>query len=153
MDGEVLSPAQHAAAIDQARQRLCGFALGCTVEQWRSAPIDGDPRPVGVITDHVAHAYEYLAGWILQMLAGESPEVTSAVVDELNAAHAAAAAGLSQRQVTDHMKSSGDALITLISGLEPGQLELGGGQVGRFAQIAARHADVHRSEIEAALSS
>lgn len=153
MDGEVLSPAQHAAAIDEARQRLCGFALGCTDEQWRSAPVEGDPRSVGVITDHVAHAYEYLAGWIMQMLSGESPEVTSAIVDELNAEHAPGAAGLSQRQVTDHLKSSGDALITLLNGLEPGQLELGGGRVIRFAQIAARHADSHRSEIEAALSS
>lgn len=153
MDGEVLSPAQHAAAIDQARQRLCDFALGCTDGQWRSAPVDGDPRSVGVIIDHVAHAYEYLAGWITRLLSGDSPEVTSDIVDELNAEHAAEAAGLSQRQVTDHLKSSGDALITLLSGLEPGQLELGDGRVGRFAQIAARHADSHRSEIEAVLSS
>ena len=153
MNDEVLSPAQHAAAIDDSRQRLCDFALGCTDEQWRSAPIEGDPRSVSVITDHVAHAYEYLADWITRMLSGESPEVTSDIVDGLNAEHATAAAGLSQRQVTDHLKSSGDALITLISGLEPSQLELGGGRVSRFAEIAARHADAHRSEIEAAISS
>ena len=45
-----LSPAQHAAAIDEARRRLSDFVLRCTDEQWQSAPVDGDPRPVGEIS-------------------------------------------------------------------------------------------------------
>ena len=149
---EVLSPAQHAAAIDEARQRLSGFVLRCTDEQWQSAPVDGDPRPVGVITDHVAHAYEYLAGWIGDLLAGGSPEVNSDLVDELNAGHAESLGSITPGHVADHLKSSGDALINLVSNLEPSQLELGDGRVARLATIAARHADGHREEIEAALS-
>lgn len=38
-----------------------------------------------------------------------------------------------------------------LSNLEPAQLELGDGRVARLATIAARHADGHREEIEAAL--
>jgi hypothetical protein len=148
---EDLSPAQHAAAIEEARQRLADFVLRCTDEQWGSAPVDGDPRPVGVITDHVAHAYEYLAGWIGEILAGGSPEVTSELVDGLNAEHAESAGSITPAQVATHLKTSGDALISLIGNLEPAQLELGDGRVARFAVIAARHAESHRGEIEDAL--
>lgn len=148
---EDLSPAQHAAAIDQARQKLSAFVLRCTDEQWRSAPIEGDPRPIGVITDHVAHAYEYLAGWIGELLAGGSPHVTADLVDELNAEHASRAEAMTPGDVAAHLKRSGDALVSLIGNIEPAQLELGDGRVARLAIIAARHADGHRDEIEAAL--
>lgn len=148
---EHLSPAQHAAAIEESRQRLSDFMLRCTDEQWQSAPVDGDPRPVGVITDHVAHAYEYLAGWISDLLGGGSPEVNADLVDELNAGHAADAVSITPTHVAGHLKASGDALIDLVKNLEPAQLAMGDGRVGRFAVIAARHADGHREEIEAAL--
>jgi DinB superfamily len=143
-----LSPADHAAEIDAARQRLTEFVQGCTDAQWASAPVDGDPRPVAVIADHVAHAYEYLAGWITEIAAGGSPHVDNEVVDGLNADHAAGRGVPTQAQVTDHLKESGDTLIALVSGLEPAQLELAEGRVARFAIIAARHADSHREEIQ-----
>lgn len=143
-----LSPADHAAEIDSARQRLTEFIQQCTEAQWASSPVDGDPRPVGVIADHVAHAYEYLAGWITDLVDGGSPQVDTDVVDGLNAEHAADGTVPTQAQVTEHLKSSGDALITLVSGLDAAQLELGDGRVDRFAVIAARHADSHRQEIE-----
>ena len=145
-----LSPADHAANIDAARQRLTAFVEGCTEAQWASSPVDGDPRPVGVIADHIAHAYEYLADWITEIIEGGSPQVDGDVVDGLNAEHATtdAVPTPSPAQVTDHLKSSGDALITLVSGLDAAQLELGDGRVARFAVIAARHADSHREEIQ-----
>lgn len=143
-----LSPADHAANIDAARQLLTDFVEGCDEAQWASSPIDGDPRPVGVIADHVGHAYEYLAGWITEIIDGGSPEVDSDVVDELNADHAGSGSVPTQAQVTGHLKESGDALIALVGGLTAAQLELGEGRVGRFAMIAARHADSHREEIQ-----
>lgn len=146
-----LSPAQHTAAIDETRQRLIEFARRCPDEQWHSSPVDGDPRPVSVITDHVADAYEYLAGWIIDIVAGGSPEVNPALVDELNADHSARVGLPTSAQVTAHLKASGDALIKLVGGLQPDQLELADGRVGRLAMIAARHADGHREEIDAAL--
>jgi hypothetical protein len=145
------SPGELAAAIDAARQRLIGFADRCTADDWQAAPLPGDPRPVGVVVDHVAHAYEYLAGWLRDVRSGTSPAVSAEIVDELNAAHAAA--GLpSQADAVTHLRRSGDALVDLVAGLRPEELDTFGGRGRRLAQIAIRHADDHRSDIEAALA-
>jgi DinB superfamily len=146
------SAADYARSIDEARQRLLRFAQQCTDADWRSAPVDGDPRSVGVIVDHVAHAYEYLAGWIGDLAAGKPVDVNAGIVDDLNAEHAAEAASVTPAHVAGHLRSSGDALIALVSGLQPDQLDLGEGRVRRLATIAARHADDHRSDIEAGLA-
>jgi hypothetical protein len=144
--------AAYAADIDAARDRLVGFVRGCGDEEWRSAPLSGDPRPVAVVVDHVAHAYEYLAGWISQLVAGQPVEVDSSVVDALNAQHARDAAAVSKVEATGHLRRSGEAISALIVGLSPADLAAGGGRVRRLAQIAARPADDHRAEIEAALA-
>jgi hypothetical protein len=149
---DTLSPAQYAEQINASRQRLTDFVERCTDEQWASSPVDGDPRPVGLIADHVAHAYEYLAGWITETVDGGSPQVTSEIVDGVNADHAARVGVPTPAQVTDHLKSSGDALIALASTLTTEQLELGEGRVARFLVIADRHADNHREEIQTQLA-
>ena len=77
--------AQYAAAIAEARQRLIGFAEGCSEEDWSISPLDGDPRSVGVVVDHVAHAYEYIGDWLRQILAGQVITVSSDIVDRFNA--------------------------------------------------------------------
>jgi DinB superfamily len=147
-----LSPGTYAQAIDDARQRFLRFVQGCTDGEWNESPVDGDPRPVGVIADHVAHAYEYLAGWITDLTAGREVDVNADIVDDLNAEHAADAAGVSAVHVAGHLRSAGDALITLVAGLRPDQLDVGDGRVRRLAVIAARHPDSHRDEIQAALA-
>lgn len=146
------SPAALARSIDEARQRFVTFVRRCTDGEWRSCPLDGDARPVGVIADHVAHAYEYLAGWIADLAAGQQVEVSSEIVDELNAEHAGDAEGVTPAHVTGHLRSAGDELISLVAGLQPAQLELGDGRVRRLATIAARHADDHRADLEHALA-
>jgi hypothetical protein len=152
MQEDVRSPAELAAGIDAARERLIGFVDGCTDAQWRSAPLDGDPRPVGVVVDHVAHAYEYLAGWIRQLVAGQPVEVDGEVVDALNAQHAHAAAAVSRAEAASHLRRSGADISALVAGLSAAELKAGDGRVERLAQIAFRHADDHRSEIETALA-
>ena len=144
--------AEYAAAIAEARQRLVGFAQACSDDDWQASPLDGDPRPVGVVVDHVAHAYEYIADWLRQILAGQAVEVNSDIVDGLNAAHSAQAGQLSRAATIDHLGRSGDALIALVAGLDPAQLDADQGRVRRFAQISIRHADDHRTEIEAGLA-
>ena len=116
------SPAEFAAGIDAGRDRLIGFVDGCTDVDWRSAPLDGDPRPVGVVVDHVAHAYEYLAGWIRQLVAGEPVEVNGEVVDALNAEHARAAAAVSRAEATGHLHRSGTAISALVANLPAAEL-------------------------------
>ncbi len=152
MTDDAREPAAYAADIDAARDRLIGFVTGCSDEDWRSAPVDGDPRPVAVVVDHVAHAYEYLAGWIGQLVAGERAEVNSDLVDALNARHAREAAAVGKDEAAGHLRRSGEAISALVAGLGPADLAAGDGRVLRLAQIAARHADDHRAEIEAALA-
>ena len=150
MSDDARSPAQYAAAIDAAMERLVAFAAGCSPEQWRAAPLDGDPRPVGVIVDHVAHAYDYMGGWVRRILAGEDVAVDATTVDELNAEHAAAPA-LTPDEAIKHLRSSGAAFGGLVGGCSAVDLQAGGGRVERFAQIGIRHPDDHRAELEAAL--
>jgi len=147
-----LSPAEHAEHIEAARDRFLRFVQQRTDGDWRSAPVDGDPRSVAVICDHVAHSYEYLADWMRELAAGRQVDVNPDIVDQLNAEHAAEAGGVTVAHVTGHLRSSGDELIAFVAALEPGQLHLGDGRMGRFAAIAARHPDNHRTEIEAALA-
>ena len=152
MTGDEQDPAAYAADIDAARERMIGFVSGCSDEQWASAPLDGDPRPVAVVVDHVAHAYEYLASWISQLVAGQPVEVNSGVVDALNAQHARDATAVNRTEATEHLRRSGEAISVLVAGLSPADLTAGDGRVRRLAQIAARHADDHRADIEAALA-
>ena len=145
-------PAQYAAEIAAARDRLIGFVHACPEEQWRSAPLDGDPRPVAVVVDHVADAYEYLAGWLRDLVAGRPVTVSSDTVDALNAEHAAAAGAVSKAAAVQHLEHSGAAICELVASLSAADLAAGQGRAERLAQIATRHADDHRAEIETALA-
>jgi hypothetical protein len=128
MTDDEQDPAGYAADIDAARDRMIGFVSGCSDAEWHAAPLDGDPRPVAVVVDHVAHAYEYLAGWIRQLVAGETVEVSSDVVDALNAQHARDAAAVSKDEATGHLRRSGEAISALVAGLSPAGLAAGGGR-------------------------
>jgi DinB superfamily len=149
---ETQDPAAYAADIDAARERMIAFVASCTEQEWRAAPLDGDPRPVAVVVDHVADAYEYMAGWMRQIVAGRQVEVNSDVVDALNARHAQAATAVTKAGATEHLRRSGAAISGLVAGLSAADLAAGGGRVRRLAQISARHADDHRAEIETALA-
>jgi hypothetical protein len=150
MADDARDPAAYAADIEAATDRLVSFVSACADREWRAAPLEGDPRPVAA--DHVAHAYEYLAGWISQLLAGQPAEVSSQTVDTLNAQHAQSAAAVTKAEVTGHLRRSGDAISRLVAGLDAADLAAGDGMVRRLAQIAARHADDHRTDIQAALT-
>lgn len=144
-------PADYAADIDAARQRILAFVEECSADDWTASPLGGDPRAVGVVVDHVAHSYEYLAGWMQDILAGHPVEVNADIVDMHNAQHATQSASVSRAQAADHLRASGDVIVALVAGLDASQLAADEGKVARFAQIAARHADSHRADIEAAL--
>jgi DinB superfamily len=152
MTEEGRSPAQYAADIEGARDRLIAFVESCTADQWQAAPLAGDPRLVGVVADHVAHAYEYLASWMRQTLLGETVTVNSDVVDALNAGHAAEAGAVTRTEAAEHLRRSGAAISALVAGCTGQDLKAGDGRIERLAQIAIRHADDHRTEIEAALA-
>jgi hypothetical protein len=149
---DVTVPEELAAEISEARGRLMAFVEQCSAADWVSSPLgSSDPRPVCVIVDHVADAYEYLGSWIGELVSGGKVTVDSGVVDELNAKHASASTALSRDDVLAHLDRSGDAIIRLVGSLEIDQLASGEGRVELLAKIASRHADGHRSEMEGAL--
>ncbi len=55
-------------------------------------------------------------------------------------------------EATEHLRRSGEAISVLVAGLRPADLAAGDGRALRLAQIAARHADDHRADIEATLA-
>jgi hypothetical protein len=55
-------------------------------------------------------------------------------------------------EAVEHLRRSGAAISRLVAGCSAGDLQAGEGRVERLAQIAIRHADDHRAEIEAGLA-
>ena len=141
-----------AATLRAARDRLVQAALRYPDERWTLVPAgnDEDPRPVNVLVDHVADAYEYMGGWARQLVDGSSPAVDGEVVDRLNREHAVRAANVTVEMAVDHLTSAGEVFIEFLGGLGLEQLALEGGRVRRFAEIAIRHTDDHRAQIEQA---
>ena len=172
---QALTPSEHAAAIAASLDRMLAFVAGCPDEDWTARPLRGrgDARPVCIIADHVAHAYDYMSGWVREIVADGEPEIDVALIDRLNAEHAREAeqaaeahppgdtglAGetvgttvlISKAQASEHLRTSGGAFVALIRDLAPSDLQRQNGRVRRFAEIAARHPDTHRSEIVEAL--
>jgi hypothetical protein len=107
---------------------------------------------VSLIVDHVADSYEYIGEWVKSLVGGGTVDVDTDDVDRLNAMHASNTTALSREEVIEHLNRSGDQFIDLVAGLTAEELAIGGGRVARMAQIAHRHADSHRSEIEAAFA-
>jgi DinB superfamily len=150
---EAHNPAELAGQIAAARDRLLAFAAACADERWHAEPLaaQGDPRAVGIIVDHVADAYDYVMKWLREIVAGQNPQVDPAMVDRLNADHAAAAGHLTQAGAMEHLTRSGDELVAFVSRLSAADLDLGDGRVRRLAEICVRHADNHRGDLEQAL--
>jgi hypothetical protein len=150
---EALTPSEHAAAITASLERLLAFVSACSDEDWHARPLrgSGDARPVSVIADHIANSYEYMTSWVREIAADGEPEVDVALIDRLNAEHARQAELVTQAEVAEHLRRSGDTFIATIAALAPSDLQRQHGQVRRFAEIATRHPDTHRSEIEKAL--
>ena len=148
------SPAEAADAIAAARDRLVAFARERSAAEWTACPLadSGDPRSVGVLVDHVGHAYEYLTSFIRAIVGGEPPAIDGRVIDELNAEHAEARAAVDVEAATARLLVSGDEIVELVRSLTAGDMELVDGRVRRLAAIAVRHADNHRTDLEQALA-
>jgi len=144
------TPGDYAADIERARDELVEVARRCPEATWGQPLSDEDPRSVGVVVDHVADAYDYIGDFIRQLTSGGSPQLDGDVIDALNLDHATRAGGVSLEEAVAHLSEKGDAVVQLVAGLSAGDLAAGDGRVARLAGIAARHADNHRAEIEAA---
>ena len=59
---------------------------------------------------------------------------------------------MSKAEAAVHLRRNGAAISGLVADLSTADLEAGDGRVRRLAQIAIRHADEHRADIETALA-
>src|SRR5579864_4873642 len=108
--------------IRDARDRLITCVDLLPDGAWATALSRDDPRPIGIVCDHVAHSYEYLGGWVSELVSGREVAVTSGVVDELNARHAQAPLR-ARGEVTAHIRQSCETLLELVGRLGPDDLE------------------------------
>jgi hypothetical protein len=109
--------------IEQGARDLLAAVEGLSEEAWRTV-CPGDGRAVGVLVHHVASAYPAEAGLIATLASGGAvPGLTWAVVDRLNAQHAAAHAGVGQAETLDLLlRASAEAAAT-IRALDDAQLD------------------------------
>lgn len=150
---EELAGSALADELREARQRLLETVQSCDAEQWRAAPIDdGDPRSVGVLIDHVADSYEYILRWMRQIVDGEIPEVSPAVVDGLNAQHARVARDRQPDEVSGRLQRLGDDAVNFLAARSDEDLLLQGGRVRRLAGILISHTQNHREDVERVLT-
>lgn len=152
MASEPLGAAELADAVIRARDGLVARARRISPDQWHARPLEGDDRPVGVVVDHVADSYGYLGRFVRQLLAGEALDLSTEIIDALNARHAAEATAATAESAIARLQENGDAFAALIRPLDEADLDRGDGRVRGFAFIATRHADNHGAEIEAALA-
>ena len=78
--------------------------------------------------------------------------MNAALIDQLNRKHASDATQVTRDQAVEHLRRSGDMFIELVRSLRPDDLQLQDDMVRRLVEVAIRHPDGHRSEIEAALA-
>ncbi len=112
-----------AARLEQGAQSLAAFAGACTNIEWGTrVPHDG--RSIGVIVHHVASVYP-LEVQLAQAIASGSPieGVTWAVVDQMNAKHAAENASVTKEAALDLLRTSSTAAATAIRALSDEDLD------------------------------
>ena len=150
LQSDTPGPAELAATLRVARDHLVQTAERNSNERWTTVPEgnDQDLRPVNVLVDHVADAYEYIGGWVRELVGGSSPSVDAELIDRLNSEHSARAANVTGPVAIEHLTSAGDAFIEFLRTLELEHLDLEGGRVRRFAEIVIRHTNDHRVQIE-----
>jgi DinB family protein len=78
-----------AERIEEGAAALAAFVTGLSEEEWRSPVSATDRRPIGVVVHHVASVYPVEVELARTIASGNAViDVTPAVIDELNAAHA-----------------------------------------------------------------
>ena len=94
--------------ILQGANALISFAENLTPEEWNT-PVDGDGRTIGVVVHHVASMYP-MEVELAQMLAASKPieGATMAVVDKINADHAAKFKDVGKQESIDLLRKNSE---------------------------------------------
>ena len=112
-----------AIRLEQGATALASLAEGLTSSEWVTRlPHDG--RPFGVVVHHVATMYP-LEIQLAQAIASGKPieGVTSDVVDQINAKHAADFAGVSKEAALELLRRNSAAAAAAIRALSDAELD------------------------------
>ena len=112
-----------AARLERGASDLADFARSLTDAEWRM-PTPGDGRTVGVIVHHVASVYP-IEIRLAEMIAAGTPitGVTTATIDEMNAAHAAENAGVSRTETLTLLAENSAAAAAAIRAMDDAALD------------------------------
>lgn len=112
-----------AARLERGASDLADFARSLTDAEWRMTT-PGDGRTVGVIVHHVASVYPVEIR-LAETIAAGTPitGVTTATIDQMNAAHAAKNAGVSRTETLTLLAENSAAAAAAIRGLDDAALD------------------------------
>lgn len=112
-----------AARLERGASDLADFARSLTDAEWRMTT-PGDGRTVGVIVHHVASVYP-LEIRLAEMIAAGTPitGVTTATVDDMNAAHAAGHAGVTRTETLTLLAENSAAAAAAIRAMDDAALD------------------------------
>jgi hypothetical protein len=122
--------------------------------------VEGENWPVGVVMHHIAMGHLQMMDWLDRARRGDAIVTTASDIDDDNARHAIAFAGVGRAETAEQLRSHGAALAELIGGLSTGELALSvsfGPAHGRavtaaqLAPVAVRHCTAHLADARAAL--
>jgi hypothetical protein len=155
----------HALAerLAEGARALEAVASALTETEWQTR-IPGDGRTIGVVIDHVAEMYPLEMQLAQALAAGTSiTGVTGAVVNEINARHAATNRGVTRTAAIALLRRNSAAAATALRALSDEELDRAApvslyGDAPLTCQFfledhAVRHSYHHLARVRAALSS
>lgn len=151
-----------AVRLEQGASALTALANVLTDAEWQ-LPVPNDGRTIGVIVHHVASVYPLEIQLAQTVAEGKAvTDVTSTVVDEMNAEHAQKYAGVTKEEALDLLRRNSNAAATAIRSLldedldqaAPVSLNSNAPLTCQFVleDHAVRHSYHHLARIRAALT-
>lgn len=109
--------------VEEGAQALIAAVASLSPEQWTTY-CENEQRTVGVLVHHVGTAYAAEAGAVRALVAhGGIPGLTWAVVDQGNAAHAAAFADIDKATAIDLVRTNVALAADAVRGLSDADLD------------------------------
>ena len=105
---------------------MIAFVENCSDENWRKV-CPGEQWPVGVVARHVAASHFGALGLVTSIVAGEKlPDLTVAVIDQLNFKHAEKHRNCTREEVLKTLRENGGSIADAMAGLSDADLDRSG---------------------------
>jgi len=116
------------------------FVENCSDENWRKV-CPGEQWPVAVVARHVAASHFGALGLVKMIVAGEKlPDLTGAVIDQLNFKHAEKHRNCTRDEVLKTLRENGGSIVDSMAGLSDADLD-------RIGHVAAAGGDLTVEQI------